>query len=269
MPKQIHLLVIDPQRDFCVPGGALFVQGADKDMERLTTMVDRLGPKIDDIHVTMDSHQVFHIAHPIFWKGQDGLPPKPLETMISHQDVLNGIWTPVNPSLRDWALHYTEQLEKSGRYVLCVWPPHCIIGSEGHSIHPDFSGAINRWAENEVALVSFVTKGSNWKTEHYSAVQSDVPDPDDETTQLNEDVINAMAVADLIVIAGEALDFCVANTIRDIAAKFGPENIKKFVLLEDASSCVNAPGLENLGPDFVAEMKAKGMQISNTVDFLA
>lgn len=269
MSKIVHLLVIDPQRSFCDPDGELSVMGADDDMRRLSAMIDRLGPKLDDIHVTLDSHQVFHIAHPIFWRDRDGNPPLPLQTLITHQDVLDGVWSPVNPSLRDWALHYTEQLAKKGRYVLCIWPPHCIIGSKGHSLFPDFSDAINRWAEKEVALVSFVTKGSNWKTEHYSAVQADVPDPDDETTQLNEDVIEAMGIADIIPVAGEALDFCLAYTLRDIIEKFGPENAKKFVILTDATSCVNAPGLENLGPDFLKEMADIGVQTSTTVDFLA
>lgn len=272
--KKVHLLCIDPQRDFCddptthPDTGALYVQGADQDMIRLAAMVDRLGGSLHDIHITLDSHQQFHIAHPLFWRDQNGQPPPPF-TLISHQDVLDGVWSPIKPSLRDWVLLYTESLAKNSRYVLCIWPPHCIIGSEGHAIQKDFNDAINRWAVNEIGLISFVTKGSNCLTEHYSAVQADVPRDDDETTQLNEDVINAMAVADIILIAGEALDFCVANTIRDIAAKFGVDNVKKFILLEDACSCVNAPGLESLGPDFVAELTGQGMGISTTVDFLA
>lgn len=31
---KVHLLVIDPQKDFCNPNGSLFVTGADKDMDR-------------------------------------------------------------------------------------------------------------------------------------------------------------------------------------------------------------------------------------------
>lgn len=30
--KKVHLLIIDPQQDFCSPTGVLFVQGADEDM---------------------------------------------------------------------------------------------------------------------------------------------------------------------------------------------------------------------------------------------
>ena len=266
--KVVHLLAIDCQNDFCNPAGALFVQGADEDMKRLSAFVRRTKGKLDDIHVTLDCHQELHISHPIFWVDSNKNHPNPF-TIITHKDVEDGIWNPYLPGLRDQALNYTKSLEKNGRYVLCVWPPHCLIGTSGNALVPEFSDAINKWARDNFALVSFVTKGSNWKTEHYSAVQADVPDPDDDTTGLNEDLINAMSKADVIAIAGEALDFCVANTIRDIASKFGDENVKKFVLLRDACSSVNAPGLEHLGQEFVDEMCAKGMQISSTVDFMS
>ena len=68
MSKRIELLVIDPQVDFCDPArGALYVPGAEHDMARLAAMVRRLKGKLDDVHVTLDSHHFIHIAHPIFW----------------------------------------------------------------------------------------------------------------------------------------------------------------------------------------------------------
>ena len=45
---KIHLLVIDPQNDFCDPNGSLFVPGADEDIKRLAEMVHRLKDKLDD-----------------------------------------------------------------------------------------------------------------------------------------------------------------------------------------------------------------------------
>ena len=42
MAKKVHLLVIDPQNDFCDPNGALCVAGADGDMKRLADMVIEL-----------------------------------------------------------------------------------------------------------------------------------------------------------------------------------------------------------------------------------
>jgi nicotinamidase-related amidase len=111
-----------------------------------------------------------------------------------------------------------------------------------------------------------VTKGSNLWTEHYSAVQADVPDPEDPDTQLNMRLIETLQEADEIILAGEARSHCLANTVLDIANNFGEENIKKMVLLEDGTSDV--PGFENLGEDFVKEMKGRGMRISTTTDYL-
>jgi nicotinamidase-related amidase len=116
-------------------------------------------------------------------------------------------------------------------------------------------------------MVDYVTKGSNFWTEHYSAVQADVPDPQDPGTLLNTDLIQTLENADLIALSGQALSHCVANTIRDIANNFGEDNIKKMILLIDTTS--NVPGFEKMGQDFLVEMKGRGMQVEKSTDFLS
>ena len=67
---------------------------------------------------------------------------------------------------------------------------------------------------------------------------------------------------------GEAGSHCLANTVRDVANNFGDDSyVKRLVLLEDATSPV--PGFEPFQTDFIKEMKARGMQISNTREFLS
>ena len=80
-------------------------------------------------------------------------------------------------------------------------------------------------------MINLVTKGSNFWTEHYSAVMADVPDPSDPHTMLNTSFINTLKEADIIALSGEAKSHCLANTVRDIANNFGEENISKLVLL--------------------------------------
>lgn len=261
---KVELLVIDPQNDFCHPDGALYVPGAEYDMGRLATMVLRLKDKLDDIHVTLDSHHFVDIGHPIFWVNSDGGHPDPF-TIITVDDIKNGVWRTTNPQFQERAIEYTNQLEANGRYPLCVWPVHCMIGSWGYIVDDQLFRALLHW-EKDFAMVDYVTKGSNFWTEHYSAVQADVPDPQDPDTQLNMKLIRTLEQADIIVLAGEARSHCLANTVIDIANNFGEENIKKMVLLEDATSDV--PGFENLGEDFVRDMKARGMQTSTTEEFL-
>lgn len=265
MEKQIHLFIIDPQVDFCSPNGALYVAGADQDMSRLATMVGRLGGAIDAITVTLDSHHPIDIAHPIFWRDSSGAHPGPF-TIISADDVNAGMYRTTHPGMMDRAARYVNQLKENGRYPLCIWPPHCLIGSGGHAIMPELFSELRQWEERHLRMMNLVTKGSNPWTEHYSAVQADVPDPQDPGTSINWDLIGALKGADTILIAGEALSHCVANTIRDVADNFGPENVRKFCLLEDCSS--NVPGFEQFGEAFVRDLAAMGMQVIRSTDCL-
>ncbi len=261
-----ELLIIDPQIDFCDPQGALFVDGADKDMERLAGFINDHGDKINNIHVTMDSHHKLDVAHPIFWRNGQGENPAHY-TIISSQDVKDGTWQPVFPKLIKQMISYTESLEKSGRYPLCIWPPHCLIGSKGHGVFPILFEALLKW-EGRPWAVDYVTKGSNLYTEHYSAVRAEVPDPSDSSTQLNASLIQTLMEADTVIVAGEAGSHCLANTVRDIVDGFENDDyVKKIVLLQDATSPVT--GFENLQEDFIKEMTSKGMQVFNTADYYA
>ena len=62
---RIELLIIDPQNDFCDPSGALYVPGADKDMDNVADFILAKKDKLDDIHATLDSHHFIDIAHPV------------------------------------------------------------------------------------------------------------------------------------------------------------------------------------------------------------
>lgn len=267
MSKNVHLLIIDPQVDFCDPNGALYVAGADKDMERLATMIDRVASKLTDIHVTLDSHHLVDVAHPIFWRDTAGKHPNPF-TIITASDVETGKWTPSLPSLTKRMLAYVKALEKGGRYPLCIWPPHCLIGSNGHNVFPCVYDALKRFEESQFAIVDFVTKGSNIYTEHYSALLAEVPDSNDPGTQINTTLVNTLMEADIIAIAGEAGSHCLCNSVKDLAKNFQDDSyIQKLVLLEDATSPVT--GFEQLQIDFIKEMTARGMRLSTTIDFLS
>lgn len=260
----LQFLIIDPQNDFANPKGSLFVAGADQDSVRLAAMLKRHADKIDDIHVTLDTHHWVDIAHPIFWMDSNGKHPQAF-TQITEDDVLNGKWQTTHPAFQQRALEYVKFLKTNARYTLTIWPAHCLIGQWGNNVVAPIAEALNHW-ENRLAMVDFVTKGSNMWTEHYSAVQADVPDPEDPSTQLNTRLINTLQEADLIAFSGQALSHCVANTIRDIANNFGDENVSKLVLIEDTTSPVT--GFEDLAQQFLTEMKARGMRTVKSTEFL-
>jgi nicotinamidase-related amidase len=144
--KKIDLVVIDPQEDF-MDDGSLPVLGARADMDRLATMVHKHNKKLNDIHITLDSHRKLDISHASFWVDSGGNPPAPY-TQISFDSIKNGIWTPRIPQLRQHALDYTAHLAKGGKYAHTIWPDHCLIGSEGHAVEPKLFEAVNEWATN-------------------------------------------------------------------------------------------------------------------------
>lgn len=266
-----ELLIIDPQIDFCDPNGALYVKNAENDCARLAQFIERNLDGIDDIRVTLDSHQPVHIAHPICWVDDKGNHPNPF-TLITVADVegKNPKWKATNPGWHQRQIDYVKALEAGKRYVLVIWPPHCLIGTPGHAVLPTLQVALRKW-QDQFAMVDYVTKGSNPFTEHYSVVKADVVDPADPTTDINTSFIQRLQAADEILIAGQALSHCVANSVRDIANEFGDAHIKKLVLLEDASSPVgDLPGstmFADMAADFVKEMVGRGMRIARTTDF--
>ena len=173
-------------------------------------------------------------------------------------------WKAFNPAWQSRQVAYVQALKAGKRYVLCIWPPHCLIGTVGHTIMPDVNDALRKW-QDTFSMVDFVTKGSNPLTEHYSVVKADVVDPADQSTALNTKFIERIQVADDIIVGGQALSHCVANSLRDIAEAFGDEYVKKIILLLDASSPV--AGFEQMAEDFLKEMTARGMRVAKTNDF--
>jgi len=268
--ENTHLLIIDPQIDFCDPTGALYVQGAENDMDRLSAFIGRASDKIRHIHVTLDSHQDLDIAHPLFWIDSNGVHPDPF-TIITANDVRNGVWRTKIPQAQSRATEYVEKLDKNGRYDLMIWPYHCLIGSKGHQIFPLLHDCLRQWSQENIKTVNYVSKGSNPFTEHYSAVVADVPDPSDPSTQINQRLIDILQNADNVLIAGEASSHCVLNTVKDIADNFGDENVKKLTWLEDVTSPVIHPEVDfpKIAADFVEDMKKRGMRVSTTTDWMA
>jgi len=268
--EKTHLLIIDPQNDFCDPKGSLSVQGAEDDMNRLADFIRSKGDKIGKISVTLDSHRLYDVAHPLFWIDSSGKQPDPF-TIITKDDVENGVWTTKVPSKQKDMLDYVTALETNQRYPLLIWPPHCLIGSWGYSVFPSLFDALQEWEAKHVRAVTFVTKGSNPYTEHYSAVKADVPYKGDPTTDVNVKFVQDVQEADNLLVAGEASSHCVLNTVKDIADEFGDANIPKLVMMTDCMSSVAAlPGADfpQIAQDFIDEMSARGMRTTTSTTWM-
>jgi nicotinamidase/pyrazinamidase len=279
MSRHIQLLVIDPQNDFCdlpdaylprdaagaVAKPALPVAGAHADMQRLSNLIRAGGGGMTDITITLDSHQRLDIAHPTFWRQRDGAAVMPF-TPITAEQVRAGDFVPRDPLALPRALAYLDELEARGRYTLMVWPIHCEIGTWGHNVHADLRAAYNAWEERALRVVRKVTKGENPWTEHYSAMQAEVPDLDDEHTQLNEDLLASLDRADMILIAGEASSHCVKATTEHIVAHLPSGRPGRITLLTDCMSPVG--GFESQHEAFLADMRSRGVHLATAAEVL-
>jgi nicotinamidase/pyrazinamidase len=280
MRSLTQLLIIDPQNDFCdLPVGwcptdpltgeriapALPVAGAHADMGRLAAFIRGAAGALDDITVTLDSHNRLHIAHPTFWQTGEGGAVAPF-TQITARQVRAGAFRPRDPSADERALDYLEALEARGRYTLMVWPVHCEMGTWGHGVHADVRAAYNAWEVERLKVVRKVAKGSNLWTEHYSALQAEVPDRTDPHTQLNHGLLAALDAADLLVIAGEAASHCVKATTEDIADNLPGGRPERLVLLTDCMSPVT--GFADQQDTFLRGMAERGARLTTSAELL-
>lgn len=279
--KRIELLIIDPQNDFCdLPADwcsvdpltaqavlpALPVAGAHTDMLRLAELIRGGANGISAITVTLDSHHRFDIAHPTFWKTRVGEAVTPF-TPITASQVRSGDFAPQDALMLPRALAYLDELEKRGRYTLMVWPVHCEIGSWGQNVHPAVKAAYNAWEDSRLAVARKVNKGSNPWTEHYSALQAEVPDSDDESTQLNTALIASLDTVDMIVIAGEASSHCVRATTEHLVDNLPSRQAGKVVLLTDCMSPVG--GFEVQHKAFLEDMARRGVALTTSAQMLS
>jgi len=275
----IQLLIIDPQNDFCdLPEAwlprhpltgqtiqpALPVPGAHADMQRLAGFIDASRDALSQILITLDSHHRVDIAHPPFWVQADGSGVSPFTT-ISAQQVRDGLYRPRQAQALPRVLAYLDELEARARYTLMVWPVHCEIGTWGHNVHASVQAACNAWEEAHLSAVQQVYKGANPWTEHYSAMQAEVPD--DPDTQLNQALLEQLDQADCLLIAGEASSHCVKATTEHIVDNLPSGKLNKIVLLTDGMSPVG--GFEAQGQAFLEQMKSRGVQLATAQQALA
>lgn len=283
----VQLIIVDPQNDFMgnddgtplaetlsdgtVRTASLSVKGGISDMKRGAKLVSRVGSKLSEIHITLDSHHTLHIAHPEMWVDENGKHPAPY-TIITPDDFKAGIWRTRNPAHRARVMKYLNDLYTSGA-IHMIWPPHCRIGTWGHNVEANLEVALSKWEREFMGVVDYVTKGSAVWEEHFGGLMAEVQDPDDPSTQLNTGLITTIQEADIAAILGEASSHCVKKTVEQLADNIGDEHIKKLVLISDCMSPVpqppGGPDFPAIASQFLKDMQARGMTVMTADEFLA
>ena len=272
MPHRTELLIIDAQNDFCdLPPAwhgsdastgsrlapALPVPGGHADMLRLAGFIAMAGAQLDGITATLDSHHRHDIAHPPYWRQADGTAVAPF-TQITAAQVRAGAYLPALPAELLRTLAYLDALEAAGRYTLMVWPLHCQLGSWGHGLHAAVLGACNIWEDTQHRPLHVVGKGSFPWSEHYSALQAEVPDVSDPGTQLNLSLLQRLDTADTLLVAGQASSHCVRATVEHLVQHLPSGRPQRLLLLTDCMSPV--AGFEAQAAGFLAAMQAQGVR---------
>ncbi|WP_029000869.1 isochorismatase family protein [Azohydromonas australica] len=280
MPLPAELLIIDAQNDFCdLPPShrpldpltgqalepALPVPGAHADLQRLAGFIRAAGAGLTGITATLDSHHRVDIAHPTFWVHGDGEAVAPF-TEITAAQVRSGAYRPRDAQVLPRALAYLDELEARGRYKLMVWPVHCEIGTWGHNLHADVQAACAAWEERTLQAVRYAIKGTNPWTEHYSALQAEVPDPQDPETGLNEPLLRHLDRDGALLIAGQASSHCVRATTEHLVQHMSRRRPEDIVLLSDCMSPVN--GFAAQQQAFFDAMRARGVQVARSTELL-
>ncbi len=272
MTPPVELLIIDAQNDFCdLPAAycpvdarsgqhltpALPVPGAHADLERLAGFILAAQPQIGGITVTLDSHHRYDIAHPLYWRTGAGGAVAPF-TPITAAQVRAGEFRPAVAAESARTLAYLDALEAANRYTLMVWPLHCQLGSWGHGLHADVLAACNAWEDSHHAPVRVVNKGSFPWSEHYSALQAEVPDADDPSTAMNQALLDRLDRAETLLIAGQASSHCVKATVEHLVAHLPSGRPERLILLTDCMSPVS--GFEAQAAAFLDKMRALGVR---------
>jgi nicotinamidase-related amidase len=258
---RVHLLLIDVQKDFCFPEGSLYVagrsgKGAIDDSRRIAEFVYRNAAVLTDITTTMDTHLAYQIFFPSFWLDKADAPLTAHRVVTSDQ-IAAGEVRP-NPAIAKWlcggnytwlckqVLHYTKELERAGKYQLYLWPPHCLLGSDGHALAGVVHEARLFHAFLRTSQSNVEVKGGNPLTENYSVLRPEVLSRFDGAAlaQRNTQFLQTLLSAEAVIIAGQAASHCVKSTIDDLLTEIAAQDAalaKKVYLVTDCMSAVTVP----------------------------
>ena len=260
---RLTLLLIDPQNDFVHRDGSLSVPGAEDDAGRLAQLIEGAADRINGVSLSLDSHQRLDISHPLWFFDEHGQSPDPF-SVITASDLESGKWS-VRDDVKQHTLTYLKTLEERARYPHVIWPEHCLLGSEGHGVFPVIQEALHAWSARP-HRVDYVFKGQNPLTEHFSAVEAEVPDPLDPETQTNQRLLERLNASDEVWVAGWARSHCVGNTLYDLFRLGGESLARKITLVTDTMSDV--PGFEAQGEEVTRRSLELGARVADVETLL-
>ena len=292
---RIHPLLIDVQKDFCFPwndqthsGGTLYVggrsgTGAVDDSARIAQFIYRNSHLLTGLTTTLDTHFAFQIFSAPFWLTADGQPLSShtlidvgqsgvLVNLDLSGKVLHNNVNP-NPALAaflcngdySWlcsqAKFYCEELARGKKYKLYLWPPHTMLGSDGHALVGVVHEARLFFSYLRSVQTDCEIKGGNPLTENYSIFQPEVLMRWDgkPLAQRNTGFLKTMLGNDVVPLLGQAGSHCLKSSIEDLLTEIqtvDPKLLSRCYVVTDCSSAVAVPdGKGGFLADFTPQME--------------
>lgn len=296
---KVHLLLIDVQKDFCLPEGALYVggrsgRGAIDDSDCIARFVYQNLGVLTDITCTLDTHFPYQIFFPSFWLDRNDRPLT-AHREIATDDIRKGEVKP-NPDVAWWLCggdyswlqrqveFYCAELERAGKYKLYLWPPHCILGGDGHALAGIVQEARLFHAFVRGSQGGMEVKGGHTLTENYSVLAPEVLMRHDgqPLAQRNAQFVRTLLDADAVIVAGQAASHCVKSSLEDLLSEIKTQDEKlasKVYVLADCMSAVAVPDPARPGSflfDFTLDAEAalqrfaaEGMNVVRSTDPIA
>ena len=293
---KVHLLLIDVQKDFCFPEGTLYVggrsgRGAIDDSDRIARFVYQNLGVLTDITCTLDTHFPYQIFSPSFWRDRNDRPLT-AHREIATDNIRKGEVKP-NPAVAWWLCggdyswlqrqleFYCAELERAGKYKLYLWPPHCILGGDGHALAGILQEARLFHAFVRGSQGRMEVKGGHTLTENYSVLAPEVLMRHDgqPLAQRNTQFVETLLDADAVIVAGQAASHCVKSSLEDLLSEIKTQDKKlarKVYILADCMSAVAVPDPARPGSfvfDFTPQAEAalqrfaaEGMNVVRSTD---
>ena len=183
----------------------------------------------------------------------------------------------------DWLLEqcrfYNRELAAGGRYTLYLWPPHCLVGSPGHTVTGVVDEARTLHSLARVSQSWAEIKGAHNLTENYSVLRPEVLTTWDGGVlgERNVRFYRTLVEADALIVAGQAASHCVKSTVQDLLEEIRQENPslaqKVYIMTDCTSSVVVRDGDGAIAADFteaaeqtLTEAASAGMHLVRSTD---
>lgn len=253
------LVIIDPQNDFCDPRGALYVPGADEDMQRLAHYIRVHGKDYTNVYISMDCHDKVAIFHPKYWVDAEGNHPAPF-SIVTREDLESGAWTPSSRGNMIFTKRTYELMSRKGENAIMIWPEHCVVSTWGNMIYPTLHRAVDEWCDTTGNSVRYIFKGESPYHEEFSIF--DGPDGVCLNDRATEELLARLTMCASVDFVGEAISHCVIESVMSYVDFIGTRTLGKHEvsLLTDCTSPVT--GFDRA--ECEARMAARGVQLKRT-----